>query len=158
MHINRETQPSAADRGPKYVCSAADGSENTSVLPQQQTYDGQVYRLIAREPYTRKDGWQTTLLVWSSPCAQCGSLFQLRSPIRGRFQPNRRCQKHKRPGVRVSSRSRALPHMAEEDHLIDGYLQRASFDEEDGPSPWGREFVGDDLHSSPLTPKQGRRD
>lgn len=65
-------------------------------------YNGQRYDFVRAEPYVRRDGTDTELLVWRSHCAHCGERFTLRTP-RGspKFMPNRRCQKHKRPGMRV---------------------------------------------------------
>lgn len=64
----------------------------------------QPYTLVALEPHIRRDGWQTVLESWQSHCAQCGKCFEFKRPTRTvKFQPNRRCQLHKRPGVRVSS-------------------------------------------------------
>ena len=69
---------------------------------QTLTYKGQVYYLDRTEPYTRVDGTQTRLRVWIGHCAQCGEPFECRTPARvTNFKPNRRCQKHKRPGSRV---------------------------------------------------------
>jgi hypothetical protein len=65
-------------------------------------FDGQSYEFARTEPHTRRDGTETTLMVWRSHCAQCGEPFEVLTPAgSGKFSPNRRCQKHKRPGVRV---------------------------------------------------------
>jgi hypothetical protein len=73
-------------------------------------YDGQHYELVRQEPYTRRrDGTLTALAVWRSHCALCGEPFELRTPANStRFTPNRRYQKHKRPGIRVNPRGRAF--------------------------------------------------
>jgi rRNA maturation protein Nop10 len=66
-------------------------------------YDGQHYELVRTEAYTRRDGSETTLSVWQSECPVCGEAFEVRTPARARkFEPNRRCGKHRRPGVRVN--------------------------------------------------------
>lgn len=65
-------------------------------------YKGQFYRLIDNEPHTCRDGRETLLGLWETECAVCGESFLFRIPLRAsRFEPNRRCQKHKRPGHRV---------------------------------------------------------
>jgi len=70
-----------------------------------RVHDGQRYELVRTEPYTRTDGSDTTLAVWRSMCPTCGEAFEVRTPSRARrFEPNRRCEKHKRPGVRVNRR------------------------------------------------------
>lgn len=70
--------------------------------PDHRILDGQRYDKIGHEPYTRIDGSHTQLAVWQSHCAECGAPFQFRAPARKRkLIPNRRCDRHKRPGVRV---------------------------------------------------------
>jgi hypothetical protein len=77
--------------------------------PPDRMLEGQPYWLVGRRPYTRADGSETTLDVWESLCADCKAPFQfLRAggqPIE-RFSPNRRCDRHRRPGSRVGNRSR----------------------------------------------------
>jgi hypothetical protein len=89
------------------VSMAADAealSGSTAILqPDSPRYHrGQRYDFEGIEPHTRRDGTLTLLAVWVSFCAECGEPFRFRTPLRaGRFQPNRRCAAHKRPGVRV---------------------------------------------------------
>lgn len=45
-----------------------------------QTNDGRVFTLVREEPYVRKDGAAAALKVWSAPCAQCGTLFTVKTP------------------------------------------------------------------------------
>ena len=71
----------------------------------RRIFDRQLYTLVASEPHTRRDGRQTDLAIRQSHCAQCGQCFEFKHPARAvEFQPNRRCQLHKRPGVRVPPR------------------------------------------------------
>jgi rRNA maturation protein Nop10 len=68
-------------------------------------YDGQRYELIRTEPYRRTVGSDTMLAVSRSMCPTCGEAFEVSTPSRARrFEPNRRCEKHRRPGVRVNRR------------------------------------------------------
>ena len=63
---------------------------------------GQRYELVGTIPHTRKDSTETQLLRWVSNCAQCGEAFFVATPANAaKFEPNRRCQKHKRPGQQV---------------------------------------------------------
>ena len=65
-------------------------------------YQGQPYIVASQFERTRRDGTVATILVWQSPCATCGEPFTMTAPAAAtNFQPNRRCQKHKRPGQRV---------------------------------------------------------
>lgn len=65
-------------------------------------YKGQAYTVTGTFQRKRKDGTLATILQWTSPCAQCREPFTITTPAASRkFQPNRRCQKHKRPGQRV---------------------------------------------------------
>ena len=69
---------------------------------ESRIYGGQSYHLVRSEPYRRLDGGKTALLVWQSNCPVCGDLFEIRTPAKAsKFQPNRRCGKHKRPGIRA---------------------------------------------------------
>ncbi|WP_165938445.1 hypothetical protein [Parafrankia sp. BMG5.11] len=72
------------------------------LFPDARIYRGQVYRPICTRPHLCRDGRQTLLAVWESHCVQCGAPFTLTTPLHaGKFQPNRRCQQHKRPGSTV---------------------------------------------------------
>lgn len=65
-------------------------------------YDGQRFECVRIEPYIRRDGVMSSVAVWRSKCAACRTSFDFRSPLRvARFQPNRRCVRHRRPGQRV---------------------------------------------------------
>jgi hypothetical protein len=73
-----------------------------------RTYKGQHYWSGALRPHTRKDGTPTTLLEWKSHCAECGRLFSFWRPAkRAKFDPNGRCEEHRRPGCRVTPRSKS---------------------------------------------------
>ena len=66
-------------------------------------YDGQAVRA---EPNWRTDSSETEL--WECPCPICSDTFEVRTPSRARtFEPNRRYQKRKRPGMRVKARGAA---------------------------------------------------
>jgi len=77
--------------------------------PQAETinYRGQLYERIGGRPYQCKDGRIVQLAEWRSRCANCSEPFSFSRPANSpRFNPNRRCQKCKRRGVRVKSISR----------------------------------------------------
>jgi hypothetical protein len=62
-------------------------------------YKEQKYECVREMPYQRKDGSISALEVWRSRCAKCGEWFETMRPLgASKFQPNRRCQKHKHPG------------------------------------------------------------
>jgi hypothetical protein len=68
-----------------------------------KTYNGQHYKLVGAESYSRI----VTLNVWRSECAECGRPFFARTPARARnFKPSRRCAEHRRPlrGAAMESR------------------------------------------------------
>ncbi|MHA6905465.1 hypothetical protein JK151_08935 [Ralstonia syzygii subsp. celebesensis] len=48
---------------------------------QKAMPDGRVWRRIGTEPYIRKDGSETVLVVWETGCAVCGTLIQIRTPV-----------------------------------------------------------------------------
>ena len=65
-------------------------------------YKGQTYENAGGRRYIRRDGSATWLDAWRSRCADCGEPFEFLTPSKAaKFGPNRRCQKHKRPGCRV---------------------------------------------------------
>lgn len=69
---------------------------------QDIDHDGQRYICAEIKPYKRRDGVSSEVAVWLSRCANCGEFFVFRTGRTiARFQPNRRCDRHKRPGVRV---------------------------------------------------------
>lgn len=44
--------------------------------------DGRIFRWHGVEPYTRKDGESTMLLLWRGTCAACGAPFTVKTPQR----------------------------------------------------------------------------
>ena len=60
----------------------------------------QLYRCTQVEPYVRQDGQPSALATWLTRCAECGDEFEFKTSVFGAPR-NRRCVKHKRPGVRV---------------------------------------------------------
>ena len=67
---------------------------------------GQLYKVTAFADYTRKDGTLTKMAVLQSFCAECGTPFTFRVPQSAdEIKFRRRCDKHKKPGVRVSNKS-----------------------------------------------------
>lgn len=47
----------------------------------EHAYKGRAWVLVGREPYTRKDGTVTELLRWQTPCAVCGTLFEIKTSV-----------------------------------------------------------------------------
>lgn len=45
------------------------------------TKDGRVFVLVGKEPYQRKDGTMTELLVWQTSCAVCDAPFKVTTPF-----------------------------------------------------------------------------
>lgn len=81
-------------------------------------HGGQVYFAAGLEPYTRRDGSETHLVRIVSRCAECSAEFEFRVPQgASEFSPRRRCDKHKKSGVRVSKKSwvrNIMPFVAQE--------------------------------------------
>lgn len=65
-------------------------------------HKGQRYTCTAAVPFTRRDGTVSAVLTWQSDCAECGAAFSFKMGAT-KFEPNRRCAKHKRPGQRVKA-------------------------------------------------------
>lgn len=66
-------------------------------IGQRVVHRGQLHELVRVEPHLKRDGEATSLLVWSSLCAQCGEPFEWRSPVRTEW-PTKRCEAHRKPG------------------------------------------------------------
>lgn len=67
-----------------------------------KTFHGQRYARIGEFQRERRDGTLATIIRWQSHCAECGAPFEFTTPASSsKFEPNRRCQTHKRPGVKV---------------------------------------------------------
>ncbi len=81
---------------------STDSRSHPDSQPVIKLYRGQRYELVRTEPYTRVDGGHTNLAIWRSACPRCGETFETRTSVRARKFGNRRCPKHKRPGVRVN--------------------------------------------------------
>jgi hypothetical protein len=65
--------------------------------------DDQEYELADVEPYRRKDGRKTQLLVWSTSCPVCGASFQIKTALKSNGV-NRRCAECRTPGKPVKGK------------------------------------------------------
>lgn len=70
----------------------------------EMVHAGQRYELGRCKTYLRPDGTVGWLDTFRSRCADCGAAFEF-TTLSGapRFEPVRRCQKHKKPGKRVKT-------------------------------------------------------
>ena len=65
-------------------------------------YRGQRYDFIDTFEYVGRDDRIVLLDGWCSHCAVCGQPFAFYTPTYAvKFQPNRRCSRHHRPGRAV---------------------------------------------------------
>jgi hypothetical protein len=79
-------------------------------MSRVEVYRGQQYRLVAVEPYVRRDGIARQLEVWESDCAKCGAVFTYKTTAFGHTNsPNRRCKEHRRPGSKVRNTAAKSP-------------------------------------------------
>lgn len=53
-------------------------------------YDKQAFVAEGIEPYTRKDGAKSLLIIWSTRCIQCGCATTIKTAMRTKW-PARRC-------------------------------------------------------------------
>lgn len=60
---------------------------------------GQRYEVVRLEPHRRRDGSLSELVVFTSRCADCGAVFEAKSPNKLVLYPNRRCKRHAKPMV-----------------------------------------------------------
>ena len=68
---------------------------------------GQVYARGLDSPHVTRDGRTTTLVGLKSRCAECGAPFEFTTTewAMAKGNLNRRCQKHKKPGKKVKSKT-----------------------------------------------------
>lgn len=62
---------------------------------------GQPFTLVGVRPFTGRRGRQTFILEWRAPCADCGAPFTQTLAVSGNPNIRRRCDQHRRPGVRA---------------------------------------------------------
>lgn len=79
---------------------------------QKHEHKGRTWWLRGREPYTRKDGSATELLVWESLCQECLAPFTVRTPSEGAWQASssfeaKHCSEHKLTASQSSRLGRA---------------------------------------------------
>ena len=68
---------------------------------------GQRYELLGLVPHVTRNGRTMQLWRWRSRCTTCREAFDFLSPSRAFPRwPNRRCSRHRRPGLRVRRRLR----------------------------------------------------
>ena len=63
-------------------------------------HKGQRYTCTASVPISRRDGTVSAVLTWQLDCAECCAAFSFKTGAT-KFEPNRRCRKHSRPGIRA---------------------------------------------------------
>lgn len=61
-------------------------------------FDGVPFELMRVEAHTRKDGAQTSLLVWAATCVHCGDRFEAATGLRSKTI-TKRCERHRARGV-----------------------------------------------------------
>lgn len=72
------------------------------MIGTERDFRGQRYQVVQTFERPRRNGTLATILVWQSGCHECGEPFTFSTPAASpKFEPNRRCAKHKRPGHRV---------------------------------------------------------
>lgn len=82
--------------------TAAPQSIDFDVIPEIGTvvmFHGQRYEMVVARSYTRRDGSETTLIIWSTHCARCGDPMEVSTTLKSAV--NRRCPECAQKGVRV---------------------------------------------------------
>ena len=67
--------------------------------------EGQRYEVVSLEPYVRKDGTTSILIVWQTWCAETGLPFTIKTGLAAK-SVNRRCEKHAKPSKAVTAAGR----------------------------------------------------
>lgn len=60
----------------------------------------QAFEVVQVEPYTRKDGAASRLIVWRTTCLNCAEPFEVTTGMKTSGM-NRRCPMHRNPGRRA---------------------------------------------------------
>ena len=76
------------------------------MIGEVRMFQGQRYECEAIEPYTRKDGAQSSIALWGTHCATCSQPFTAKMAVgqwdRPDFRgPVRRCREHAKRGRSV---------------------------------------------------------
>ena len=76
---------------------------NSNDIPRpDRVHAGQPYWRVGSRLHTAGDGHETTLDIWHTFCAACGEPFTFAcTQSSDRFEPSRRCEAHRRMGVKV---------------------------------------------------------
>ena len=83
-------------------------SINFSIIPWVDTVlmlEGQRFVVIGSMLHRREDGERVPLIRWRSHCPTCGAAFECATSLKAQY-PNRRCEKHHRPGLAVTESGR----------------------------------------------------
>ena len=83
-------------------------SINFSIIPWVDTVlrlEGQRFVVVGSMLHRREDGERVPLIRWRSHCPTCGEVFECATSLKAKY-PNRRCEKHHRPGLAVTERGK----------------------------------------------------
>jgi len=73
------------------------GAPLVAVDVAEVIYRRQRYVRIRIEPYTKRDGTETSMAIWGSTCPQCRQPFECSTPaVTPKFRPARRCAECRR--------------------------------------------------------------
>ncbi|WP_159981897.1 MULTISPECIES: hypothetical protein [unclassified Novosphingobium] len=78
-----------------------DFTENRPAVGTVVMLDDQSFRLTGFEPYVRRDGSPSELMIWEAACAECGTPIKVKSPLKNNGL-TRRCVEHSKAGTRVT--------------------------------------------------------
>jgi len=76
-----------------------------------QEITGLTFTLTGTEPYTRKDGRETSLTIWKSNCKKCGREFEIRATANANPNESKafrviHCQQHRLTQAQITARWR----------------------------------------------------
>ncbi|MFA1626064.1 hypothetical protein ACDY96_25920 [Rhizobium mongolense] len=72
------------------------------------TFNGQTYTCVGVTAHERANRRVTELAIWESRCPECGEAFTFQTSVtRGIVSPNRRCARHRKPGIKVRMNANA---------------------------------------------------
>lgn len=98
-----EGEEDAGERFPDKVQGMKSARPKSDAGVAVTACDGRTFGWYGVDPYTRKDGSKTTLLLWRGACAVCGEPFTVKTPQQpssSKAFARKHCDAHKQTGAR----------------------------------------------------------
>jgi len=104
--VNFPPNNKPSERKPAMARRAFVRAINFKIIPPTGTIlklQDQKYLMVGSRLYDKSDGTRVPLLIWETRCPECDVVFECQTRLKEAW-PNRRCPKHRRPGLAVKKR------------------------------------------------------